>query len=368
MRSILIGYVIGDNKSGIDTYVLNVSKTLKEAGFDIDFLTNEKTDYMIRLCAERGIGLIEIPSLKNIPNQYKVMKETFAKKYYDIAYFNISEAFHTIGAIAAKHSGIDKVIVHSHSSSVGGSSNVTKMIRKLLHTIFKHLVIGNVATDFLACSELAAEWMFTGKIIRMQKYVVINNAVDAERFYYNPMIRTEKRKELDLEDKFILGHVSGFTPTKNVSFIVDVFASMKAMYATSHLLLVGEGVEFEMVKEKIQSLGLKDDVTLLGSRTDVNELLQAMDAFILPSIFEGAPIVAVEAQVSGLMVYLSDGLTREVKLSEKCHYLSLEKSPEEWADTILAEKIYDRANTDFSKASYCFDTKKQKEELLEIFS
>lgn len=367
MSSVLIGYVIGDNKSGIDTYVLNVSKTLKEAGYDIDFLTNEKTDYMVRFCEEKGIGLIEIPSLKKIPQQLKCMKEIFANKQYDIAYFNISEAFNSIGAIAAKMAKIKKVIIHSHSSSVGGSSAMTKTVRKILHVIFKKLVIKNVATDYLACSNLAAEWMFDKDIIKRGKCVIVNNAVEVTKFEFNPLVRDKKREVLDLQDNFIIGHVSGFTPTKNVPFIVDILNAAKDIDPSVHLLLVGEGVEFESVKEKIHFLELEQYVTLLGSRTDVDELLQVMDAFLLPSLFEGAPIVAIEAQVSGLMVYLSDGVTREVKLSEKCHYMSLNDSPEEWAKEILSRKSYERENTDFSNASYCFDTKKQKEELLTIF-
>lgn len=367
MKSILIGYVIGDNKSGIDTYVLNVSKILREEGYSVDFLTNEKTEYMKRICAERGIGLIEIPTLKQIPQQYKVMKDIFQKKHYDIAYFNISEAFNSIGAIAAKNSGVAKIVVHSHSSSVGGSSSMTKMVRKVLHVLFKKLVIKRVADEYLACSELAAEWMFEPAILKAKDYVVVNNAVEVERFQYNPAIRKQKRTELKLDDKFIIGHVSGFTPTKNVPFLVELMDAARKADKDAHLLLVGEGDETEKVKQKISELGLEKHVTMLGRRADVAELLQAFDAFVLPSVFEGAPIVAIEAQVSGMMVYLSDSVTKEVKLSDKCQYISLEKPAQDWAECILKYKNYDRAYTDFSKATYCYDTKKQKAELIRLF-
>ena len=367
MSSILIGYVIGDNKSGIDTYLLNVSAILKEAGHEIDFLTNEKTEYMSNICEQRGFGLIEIPSLKNVPNQLSKMKEIFTKKQYDIAYFNISEAFNSIGAIAAKQSKIKKIIIHSHSTSVGGSAKIKKAIRKILHMFFKEIVIKNVGTDFFACSELAAEWMFDKNILNQKKYVVVDNAVEVQKFAFNPEIREKKRKELGLDDKYILGHVSGFTPTKNVTYLIDVINEAKNLDTSIHLLLVGEGDETEKVKNRVVELGLQDSVTFLGRRADVNELLQVFDAFALPSIFEGAPVVAIEAQVSGLMVYLSDAVTKEVKLSEKCKYISINENPKIWAESILADKNYNREYTDFSNATYCYDTKKLKEKLAKLF-
>lgn len=367
MRSVLIGYVIGENKSGIDSFLLNISGILKDAGYDVDFLTNKKTNYMSNLCQEKGMGLIEIPTLKNVPKQFAVMKHIFNKKHYDIAYFNISEAFNCIGALAAKQSKVKKIIIHSHSTSVGGASKIKKTVRHVLHAMFKTFVLKHIATNYFACSELAAKWMFDSSILNSKKYVIINNAVEVDKFEYNPIIRKQKREEISLEDKFIIGHVSGFTPTKNVTHLINIINEAKELDKSVHLLLVGEGEETELVKEKVKKLNLENYVTMLGRRADVCELLQAFDAFVLPSIFEGAPVVAIEAQVSGLMVYLSDSITREVKLSEKCKYISLEKSPKEWAKIIISHKKYNRSFTDFSKASYCFDTKKQKKELLKLF-
>lgn len=367
MSSILIGYVIGDNKSGIDTYLLNVSAILRNAGHEIDFLTNEKTEFMSNICKERGFGLIEIPSLKNIPSQLKEMKAIFNNKHYDVAYFNISEAFNSIGAIVAKQCKVSKVIIHSHSTSVGGSAEIKKAIRKALHFLFKKLVIKNVGTDFFACSQLAAEWMFDKSILEKKNYVIVDNAVEVERFAFNPVIREKKREDIGLDNKYIIGHVSGFTPTKNVTFLVDVINEAVKKDKDAHLLLVGEGDETQKVKDKVAVLGLENHVTFLGRRADVNELLQAFDIFVLPSIFEGAPVVAIEAQVSGMMVYLSDTVTREVKLSEKCKYISLNDSPNKWAEIILNDKGYNRDYTDFSQATYCYDTNKLKEKLVKLF-
>lgn len=368
MSSILIGYVIGDNKSGIDTYLLNVSAMLKEAGHEIDFLTNKKTDFMSQVCKQRGIGLIEIPTLKNIPNQFKVMKNLFHEKHYDIAYFNISEAFNSIGAIVAKQCNVKKIIVHSHNTSVGGKSKLTKTVRRILHWMFKTFIIKSFATDYWACSELAAQWMFNQSIISSKKYVVINNAIDIERFLYNPELRQKKRSELGIQNnQYVIGHVSGFTAQKNVSFLIDIINEFKELDENVRLVLAGEGEDSNLVKEKIKELQLENYVVMLGRRADVHELLQAFDTFVLPSFFEGAPVVAVEAQVAGLRVYLSDSITKEVWLSEKCHYISLKDSANVWAHKMYEEKDYNRDVTDFSKTTYCYDINKQKEILLKLF-
>lgn len=367
MSSILIGYVIGDSKSGIDSYLLNLSKLLCDAGYEIDFLTNKKTDFMAEVCKERGIGLLEVPSLKNIPKQLNAMKDILHNKHYDIAYFNISEAFNLFGAIAAKQCKIEKIIVHSHNTSVGGKSFLKKGIRRILHIFFKHCILKSVATDYFACSKLAADWMFPRAIVQSGNYRVINNAIDTQKYSFDQKRREAKRCELNLTDEFVIGHISGFTTAKNVPFIVEIMAAMKEMDQNAHLLLVGEGEETEIVKQKIEEYGVADRITMLGRRTDVADLLQAMDAFLLPSLFEGAPIVAVEAQVSGLMTYLSDTVTTEVKLSDKCRYISLEKNPKEWAEIILENREYDREHSDFSRAEYCFDLEKQKEELINLF-
>lgn len=367
MKSILIGYLIGNQKSGIDTYLLNTAATLCEAGYQIDFLTNKKNEYLENLLAEKGMGLFEIPSLKHPMKQYNVMKQIYKQKHYDIAYFNISEAFLCTGVIAAKKMNIKKIIVHSHNTGINETSKLKKVIRGTMHNFFKNLVLRKMVTERFACSELAAKWMFDKNTIKNKNYKIIHNAIQTEKFAYSEEKSLMKREELGIKDKFVIGHVSGFTPQKNVSFLIDVIDQAKNMNSNAYLVLVGEGRELDIVKEKVAAMHLEEYVLFLGKRNDVNDILQAFDAFVLPSLFEGAPVVAIEAQVSGLMVYLSDTITREVKLSEKCQYISLEKTPKEWAEVILSNQDYDREHSDFSNTTYCFDTKKQAEALIKSF-
>ena len=363
MKKILIGYLIGSGKCGIDTYLFHFVDILKDKGYKFDFLTNEINENLLEYSKRTDSGLFEIPSLKNPFGQYKCIKQILEDGQYDIAYFNISEAFHTIGALAAKSLGIKKVIIHSHAAGVDGHSALKKLVRTTLHNVFKYFVLGKCATDFYAASSLAADWMFSKKDMDRKGVRIIYNAIEIEKYRFSQVTREKLRAELGIKDEFVIGHVSGFTPVKNISFLVDVFQEVKKEEPKSKLLLIGEGIDSQLIKEKVEHLGLSKDVIFTGVREDVNDLMQAMDAFVFPSLFEGLGIVAIEAQLSGLKVFLSDRLPKEVELSDKCHFLSLENSAEEWAKAVLNEKKYNREFTDFTNQINCFDINLQNLEV-----
>lgn len=367
MKRVLVGYVIGSNMCGIDTYLFNLLEMLKDEDYQFDLLTNEINDRLEEVAAQYGCRLIAIPTLKHPVRQYKVMRKICQETKYDIGYFNISEAFNCIGALAAKRCGVKKVIVHSHAAGVDGHSGFKKVVRKIIHLFFRQFFIKNSVTDLFACSSVAAEWMFTKKLIEEKGLKIISNAVEADKYIYNIDIRNKWRNQLNLEENFVFGHVSGFNPVKNIPFLIDILDEARKIDDSIKLLIVGEGADFDIVKEKVKNLQLDDYVVFTGARTEVNELMQAMDVFVFPSVFEGLGIVAIEAQITGLKVYASDRVPKEVKLSEKCQFISLDLTAKEWAEIILEGMDYDRKTTNLSETEYCFDLKKQKTELLELF-
>lgn len=365
MKRILVGYVEGNNSCGIDTYLFNVIRVLIDNNYRFDLLTNEINDNLRCFCEETGCGLFEIPSLKQPIKRYFATKRIIGDGQYDAVYLNISEAFNSIDAIAAKHCKIKKVIVHSHAAGANESSASTAKIKRGIHNFFKTFILGHYVTDLYACSSLAAKWMFTKKMIDTKGVKIVSNAVDRARYVYNPAIREQMRRELNIEDNFVLGNISGFTPAKNISFLIDILKEAVEINQKVKLLLIGAGREFDAVQEKVRTLQLEEYVLFLGRRKDVSNLLQAMDVFVFPSIVEGLGIVAVEAQMAGLKVYASDTLPREVRITEKCTFLSLEQPAKEWAEQILSEQEYDRAHTELLDDG--FDLQKQKEVLLELF-
>ena len=168
-------------------------------------------------------------------------------------------------------------------------------------------------------------------------------------FVFNETIRNNKRAELGLENKFIVGHVGRFMQQKNHMFLLETFAKLREMRDDAHLILIGEGRLENEIRSKIQELHIEDAVTLLGRRSDVNELMQAMDVLMFPSLWEGFPNVAIEAQAAALPVYMSENITTEANFSQYSHRLPLDKGAEYWAKTIYGKEMSPLDRIDMSQ-------------------
>ena len=326
---ILIGYFIDGKHSGIDKYILSFINTIKSKDVYIDVLTSNINQELMEQYAKYNVNTIVIPRLRNPYKQYKKMNLIFKQNSYDIAYFNISEAFNAIGIYSAKKNNIKKIIIHSHASDVDIRNSAKRFVLKRLNQFFRSK-IAKWGNTYLACSKKAAQWLYPKKIIQNNKYKIIYNAIDDRKFKYNEEIRNKKRKELHIENKIILGHVGNFCYQKNQEFLVELMKVLdKNKY---HMLLIGIGNDFEMIKDKIEKADLNKNITLLGLRNDVNELMQAFDIFLLPSNFEGLPIVGVEAQTAGLPCIFSDKITDEIVLT--VNSISLPLEIEKWKEKI----------------------------------
>lgn len=186
-------------------------------------------------------------------------------------------------------------------------------------------------TECFACSEYAGKWLFG----RDADFTVIPNAIELEKFHFDPVLRQETRKELGIADgMFLIGHVGRFMPQKNQAFLVDVLAELLPQKPDTILAFVGDGPDRPDVQQHAQELGIGDHILFLGQRTDVNHLYQAFDAFCLPSRYEGLGMVAIEAQVAGCPCVLSDQVPHEADISRKTSFISLENKSS-WISTVL---------------------------------
>lgn len=236
----------------------------------------------------------------------------------------------------AKKYGIKVRIAHAHNSGYGRLPNFKQ---KLLIAINK-LSLRVYATHYFACSELAACWMF-GK-----KATIVKNAIDAECFLFSEKKRISIRAQLGLLDEFIVIFVGRLDSQKNPLFMLEIFSHLKVIVPETKLLVIGDGALKEQMVERISQLKMRDDVIMMGSRNDVNDLLQAADAFLLPSLFEGLGIVLIEAQAAGLPTFTSDKVVPpDVKATELLNFISLDSSPDEWAKCIVKSKKIKRLNT-----------------------
>lgn len=225
-------------------------------------------------------------------------------------------------------------IAHSHSALLPRKK---AEIQKQDNT-YRQFIKEN-ATHFLACSAKAAKWLFGEKF---QNYTILKNGIDLEKYKFNMENRTKYRKELELENNFVIGHVGRFVEAKNHVFLLDIFKEMVRCANDCVLIMIGDGPLLNDIKKRAVEMGISNNCAFLGGRMDVEGLLQAMDVFVFPSLFEGFPISLLEAQSSGLPCIISEEITEEVCLTKKIIRMSLKNSVKSWAEQVLKYKNINR--------------------------
>jgi len=263
--------------------------------------------------------------------QYKLWLETFFREHkeYRILHSHIRSCASLYIPVAKKH-GL-KTIIHSHSTSNG--KGFKSLAKKILQYPLRY------QADYLvACSKEAGEWLFGKAYLRRGKYMIIPNAVDVKKFSLNENVRNDYRKQLGVEGKIVFGNVGRFHESKNHMFLLDVFSEIHRRNGNTVLMLVGDGYLRSVIENRIHQLGLDNSVILTGTRSDVPNLMQAMDVFLLPSLWEGLPVTLVEAQAAGLPCLVSDTITKDADISDLIHRLPL-GDVSKWADLALSPLV-----------------------------
>lgn len=322
-----------NNLGGIETFLMNYYKSMDKNEIQFDFINIYSTplcfqDEIIKM----GGKIYNVPSYYKHPIKYiESVKKIINNNSYQIIHCNMNSAAMIFPLIASKLSKAKIIISHSHNASSDKG-----IIKAFMHFINKHF-IPLLATNYFACSDKAGKWFYSNKILKSDKYKVIYNAIDIKRFQFNENIRNEKRKDLNISrDTLVIGHVGRFNKQKNHKFLIDVFKEVYDANHNSILLLIGKGPLENEIKKQTTELGLTDNVKFLGQRNDVNVLYNAMDIFALPSLYEGLPLVGVEAQVNGVKCLFADTITKELSISQECEYLKLDKN--KWKKKIIDYK------------------------------
>lgn len=309
----------------------------------------------------------------------KVVRMPWPKFPYIEYYKNLKKINKEVGGFDVVHShtllnnGINMAIFksfgtkvrisHAHSTnSYRKDSFTTRVYEKLMKKIIKMY-----ATDYVACGEKAGRYLYGDKLFE-EKGVIVNNGIDFDKFVYNEEDRNAIRKELGIQDEFVVGNISRLDKVKNHSFLLDVFSQISSIEPNSKLVIVGDGEELEAIKDKIRMLKLQDKVILTGPRTDVNRIINAMDVAVYPSLFEGLPVSPIEGQINGLPCVLSKNITTEVKISEDVKFLSLYESVSMWANEIHSFKGNDRSKTSYTDEAKKYDIKESAKKLSVIYN
>ena len=322
---------------GIETLIMNIYRNIDREKVQFDFLTHKgidgKFDDEIR---KLGGRIYKMPQIRNGNKtyywkflEYKKALKAFFKEHpeYHVIHGHMTNTASLYMPIAKKYGNVTCCIAHSHLTQArpGLAGFITDIHKK----------IPKVATDYFACSEMAAHWIFPDKDIMNGNVKIIKNGVDPKRFYFNKEKRDDIREKFNLQNKIVIGNVARFKTEKNHNFQIDIFDELHKINSDSVLMLVGTGELVDEIKKKVQQKGLEDSVLFLGSRSDVQDLMLAMDVFLLPSLYEGLPVVGIEAQAAGLPVVTSTGVTTETDITGNVVFLDLALGAKAWAKRIL---------------------------------
>lgn len=344
------GHVCG----GIEMFVMNYYRRLVNQGVQFDFLFHYK---------EKGYFDDEIKSLGGEIYYFSIREDK-----------NILKYIYQLFKFFAKHR--EYKIIHGHMPGMGpiyffvamlcgikvriSHAHVTETEKTLKGNILKRIIkiIPFLSNTYCACSNAAGKFMYGSR-----SFKVINNAIDTDKFVFNEYKRLILRKELNIENDFVVGHIGRFNIQKNHMFLLNVFSEILKLNGKSKLLLVGEGPEENSIRRKAKDLGIESQVIFLGTRNDVCDLYNVMDCFVLPSIFEGLPIVGIEAQCNGLPSFFSDEITDELGVSDLANFLSLEDDERFWAKEILEKSYVSRVDMKEFIMSADFDICKEAKKL-----
>ena len=343
-KRILI-YIGGyDSWGGIEAFLLNLSKNLTLQNLQVDILAANAAGLKGREEAfkQYNVTIYDLCVHGNLVARklqvYPKLKRFLKERNYSVIHINTANMFSELPVFfAAKKCGIPTRVAHSHNTSMNTDHFLKRILLKFKFAgNMGKYIVSTLATHYFACSQLAAEWLFPERILQEGRVKVLNNGIDAFSFRFDPVVRERYRNEMGVAGKLVIGNASRFDFQKNHDFLVDVFAEIHKRQPESILLLVGEGDLQADIQEKVNNLALTDCVRFLGLRADVPQLLQAMDVFVLPSRFEGLPVVAIEVQAAGLKMFMSDAITQEAAITNNLvEFIPLEQGAQVWAEKIL---------------------------------
>lgn len=315
-------HIVGTmNLGGQETFIMNLYRNINRSEIQFDFIVHslEKGAFDDEIKQLGGRIYRITPISKNIIKHCKELKKIMTQGKYIAVHRHTSSAFVFIDLMIAKFSGIKTRIVHSHNTSTEN-----RMLHKLCQPF-----LNRFANVKLACGKEAGEWLFG----RKEKYEVINNGIDIEKYEFNEKERKNIRRKINAENRKVIGHIGRFSKQKNHKFLIKVFSEIIKKDKSFLLLLIGDGELKNAIEEKVKELKIENNVLFLGTRKDVNKILNAIDLIIFPSLYEGIPVAMVEAQANGVPIFMSNNISEKVIYNSNVKAINL--SEEEWVDSII---------------------------------
>ena len=346
------------NRGGAETLVMNIYRNIDRSKIQFDFVVHHKDEGAYEEEVRKlGGKVYRVPNYKGSNHfAYKKAWDKLLKNHpeYKIVHCHKESIVALVMDEAKKNGRI--AIAHSHNTQ-----NIPGFKGKVMDVLNKNV---NSKADYrFACSVDAGYWMFG----RDKDFTVIDNGIEVENFTYNPDIRAKIREKLGFSDKKVLGHIARFNKQKNHSFLIDIFADLIKEDDDYLLVLAGVGDLKEEIEKKVKALGIEDKVIFLGSIGYVNELLQAIDIFILPSLYEGLAVSTIEAQAAGLKCLLADTIDKNSKITDLVEFIPIDQGTDPWIKAIHKTLPYQREDTSEMIKKAGFDIRETAEKLSDFY-
>lgn len=341
------------NRGGAEAMIMNYYRNMDRTKVQFDFLLHrhEKGAYDDEIKSLGGkIHIMPSINPRNYFAYIAALKQFFkSHTEYQIVHSHLN-GLSGIILKQAKKQGVPIRIAHSHTSLFHINLNPFSKERASLGYIFKFMVqnvlrksVRKNANYYFSCGDKASLWLYGRK--NQSKVQIINNAIAAEDFEYDRDLSMRLRKELGIDNNLVIGHVGNFVPEKNHHFLFQVFDEILKKQPISKLILVGGGGLQRQFEELAQQMGITKHIIFMGVRKDVDQLLQAFDVFLFPSTNEGLPVTLIEAQAAGLKILASENISNELDITGNLTFMSLDKTPLEWADRLIHMANYKREGT-----------------------
>lgn len=322
---------------GTETMIMNWYRNIDRNFLQIDFVCYGDKEGGYDEEIERLGGIIyRLPSkrqhlVKSLTGVYKICKE----KQYEIIHVHM-DAMSFYPLLMAKIAGVRVRICHCHSTNHLYTGIVNLYLKKILT-----FLLPTVATDLFACSNAAGDWLY-GK----RSFQLVHNAVSVIDFSYTPQKEKEARRLIGLKGEKVIAHIGNMNYPKNHIFLLEIFAEILKSNKDYQLILIGDGPDRVEIEKKINELKIADKVNLLGSRDDVNKIIHAIDVLVLPSFFEGLPVVLIEAQAASIPCVVSSTVTREAKITDLIEFHNLGEGAMEWAKAVMRQSLRAKSKRD----------------------
>lgn len=355
-------------KGGTDVYMMEIIRNINKNKYSVDVLIKDGDQYDESFYDElRSLGSNVFLAKGSFFDRLKYIKYFFKKNIskYDVIHINATScATGLIAYFAKKYGKIKKVIFHSH---MGGNDHRFSIADR----IGRSLLAKNVDI-YAACSNVAADFMFGNKILKNKKCIILKNSIDVDKFDFDKRIRTVMRKRYGvLDTQFVLLHVGRFVKQKNHRYLIEVFKELASndVEDCCRLFLIGDGPLKEQIKKLVYDMSLEDKVVFCGLCDNVSDYMQLADCFIMPSVHEGLPIVAVEAQAAGLPCVLSSNISKETQIvaDNVCFVDIINDNINDWVTKICEKRFYIRKSTKSVLTEKGFDSKNAIKELEKLY-